>query len=182
MSPKEAYKHCIRCGSTLSDKETFLQCITCGFKQFLNPIPANGVIIENDKGEILLVKRKGNPQKGFWDVPGGFIDINESLEHSVQREIREELNIEIQMTGIIGVYEDTYLYQEINLTTLAVIVSAKIISGTMKSSDDIDGFRYFSKDEVLKQQIAFAGVRKGIEDYLKTKNKPYSSLSVGGIS
>jgi NADH pyrophosphatase NudC (nudix superfamily) len=167
MSPKEAYKHCIRCGSTLTDKQTFLQCSACGFKQFLGPTPSNGVILENEKGEILLVKRKGNPKKGWWDIPGGFIDGGESLEHSVQREIREELNIEVQMTGIIGVYEDTYLYQEINIPTILTIVSAKIISGVMQSSDDIAGFQYFSKDAVIKQEIAFPSVRQGIIDYLK---------------
>ena len=167
MSPQESYKHCIRCGGPLVSQQDFLQCSNCNFKQYLNPIPCNSVIVENNKGEIILVRRKFDPQKGYWDLPGGFIDINESLEQSAIREVSEELHVQIEVTNIISVYADTYLFQEIKRPTLNCIVSAKIISGTLESADDIDGYQYFSKDTILSQKIAFPSVKKGIEDYLK---------------
>ncbi len=171
MDPREANKFCHRCGNKLEIKEELLQCVHCGFKLYLNPIPCNGVIIENKKKEILLVRRKIEPKKGYWDVPGGFIQAGESLEHSVKREIMEELSVEVKMINIIGVYEDTYLFQEIVNPTLGIIVTAKIVSGILKADDDVADFRFFPRNQVLKQPIGFHMVIKGLEDFLtKTGN------------
>lgn len=167
MDPGDAYKFCPRCRNKLAIKEESLQCVQCGFNLYINPIPCNGVIIENEKREVLLVNRKFEPKKGYWDLPGGFIQPGESLEHSVNREIQEELGVEVEMTGIIGVYEDNYLFQEIINPSLGVIVTAKILSGNLKAADDAAEFQYFPRDQVLQQQIGFPMVIKGIKDYLK---------------
>lgn len=167
MKPSDAYKFCLLCGGTLEPKESYFNCMLCGHREYINPKAANGVILENEKGEILLVKRKGDPKKGYYDVPGGFIDAYETLETSVKREIKEELGLEIEMTQIIDGYSDTYLFDGIEYPTLNIMVAAKIISGEPTPSDDIDGYQYFSKEEVLKQKIAFPTVTQGIKDYLK---------------
>lgn len=168
MSPKKIYKHCPKCGDKLiPQKENFLICSSCKFHLFINPIPTNAAIIENEKGEVLLVERKFDPKKGFWDFPGGFIHPDEDVENSVKREIKEELNVDIKIIKMIGIYEDRYLYQEIEEPTLNILYSVKIISGKLKADDDISGFKFFKKTDLLKQRIAFEWMKQGIKDYLK---------------
>ncbi len=91
------------------------------------------------------------------------------MEHSVEREIKEELNIGIKILEIIGVYEDRYLYQDILNYAICTVVSAKIIRGKLKVSDDISGYQFFSKNDVFKQKLAFPSIKQGISDYLGKK-------------
>jgi 8-oxo-dGTP diphosphatase len=167
MKPINAYKYCPVCSLPFAKKAKGLLICKNNHKLYINPIPCNAAIIENDKAEILLVKRKVDPMKGYWDWPGGFIEPGESFEESVKREIMEELNVEIKIEKILGIYKDTYLYQNIENPTLCIVVVAKIIKGKLKASDDIDGFKFFSRKEVLNQKFAFDSVKKGIKDFLK---------------
>jgi ADP-ribose pyrophosphatase YjhB (NUDIX family) len=167
MDPKKVFRFCPRCGGALIAQEESLRCASCNNDLYINPVPCNGVIIENEKKEILLVKRKFDPFKGMWDLPGGFVRSGESFADSISREIREELGVEIEITGIVGVYEDTYIFQELSNQTFAVIATAKIVKGILSASDDVEKFMYFGRDVVLKQEIAFPGLRRALEDYLK---------------
>ena len=132
-------------------------------------MPSNAAIMENEKGEILLVKRKFDPMKGFWDWPGGFVNPGESLEDSVKREIKEELGVDVTVNKISGVYEDRYLYQGIQNYALCIAVSAKITNGEITVSDDVSEFNFFSPSKIFEAELAFPSVKKGIEDYLKQK-------------
>lgn len=170
MDPKKAFRVCPRCSGKLFQKSSnLLQCSNCGFKFYINPVPCNGVIIENQKGEILLVRRAVAPKKGFWDLPGGFININEDLEQSVKREIKEELGVEVEVKKIVNVYNDHYLYQNINFPTLGIVVSAKIVGGELKARDDVSGYRFFKQKAIPFEKIAFKGIKRGLKDYLKNR-------------
>lgn len=163
----EAYKYCPRCAAALSKTEHALECPSCGLKIFNNPAPCSGVILTNKRGDILLVKRKYPPQQGYWDLPGGFFDGKEDLETSVQREIREELGLEVKLKDIIGVYADEYEYQQILRPTLGFVVTAEIVHGKVEVKDDVSDYAFFSRDDVLQQKLAFEGIRSGLRDYLQ---------------
>lgn len=168
MNPKKAYRFCPKCTSRLKPSTSnLLVCQKCQFHFYINPIPANAALIENENGEVLFVKRKFDPKKGFWDFPGGFIHPDEEVEASTIREIKEELNVDIKIIKLIGIYPDKYLYAGINEPTLNIFFSAKIVSGKLKADDDISGFKFFKKENLLKQSLAFEWMKKGIKDYLK---------------
>lgn len=167
MDQRKAYKFCPLCSGNLVSQQDFLKCSKCGYPVYINPVPCNGAIIENEKGEILLVKRMFAPKKGYWDLPGGFLDAFEDWRESVGREVLEELNIKIEINKIVGVYSDTYIYKGIKRPTLGIIVSAKVVGGDFKIADDISEFKFFPKDEILKQRIGFPSIRKAIADYLQ---------------
>lgn len=167
MDPRKAYRFCPRCGGKLVEKTDFLRCTSCGLHFYINSIPCNAVIIENEKHEILLVKRKMEPRAGFWDLPGGFLKAGEDFFHSVKRELREELHVEIEVGGIVGIYEDTYPFQDIVNPTLIIVVAARIIRGDLKAEDDVSEYKYFSKERVLEQDLSFPGIRRSLEDYFK---------------
>jgi len=171
MEPKDFYKFCPKCSGKLKqENERFLLCQKCGFHFYVNPVPTNAVILENEKGEIMLVKRRVEPKKGYWDWPGGFIEPNESLEDSVRREIKEELGVEVEKIRIVGVYSDNYLFQGLKYPMLGIAVSAKITGGEIKAADDILEYRYFPAEEILKMELAFENIKQGISDYLNSDN------------
>lgn len=168
MHPKKAFKFCPKCRGKLAvPKGNMLQCSICHFRLYINPIPTNGVVIANNKGDILLVKRAFEPGKGAWDVPGGFIQPQESIDASVKRELKEELGIDACISRFIGIYTDTYLFDGVINYTMCIMVVADIVSGNITPADDAESYAYFPKSEILRERIAFEGVRKGLVDYMK---------------
>ncbi|MCD6573183.1 MAG: NUDIX hydrolase [Thermoplasmata archaeon] len=67
-------------------------------------ITVDGVIIKN--GKILLVKRKNEPFKGKWALPGGFVEYGETVEKAVLREVKEETGMDAKIKKLVGVYSD----------------------------------------------------------------------------
>lgn len=169
MNPVDAFTCCPRCGASLQKKEQYLLvCSACSHHLYINPLPTNAVIITNEKDEILLVKRKFPPMEGTWDLPGGFMHPFETLEMSVQREVREELGVDVKIGRIVGVYADTYLYQGIKNGTIGIAVTATLLSDApLIAADDISGFEYFSKNTALDQTIGFESMRRAIRDYIQ---------------
>ena len=160
--------------AVLSSVERLIDCAVCGFYFYINPSPTNGLILENEIGEILLVKRKIQPKKGYWDIPGGFIDFDETLEESLKREIREELSIEIYDLKYFASTADRYLYQGINYHTLCFIMKAKANSlKKISPQDDIGGYKFFSKKNFPLERLAFSGLKEFFKKYLfSTKQSP----------
>lgn len=67
-------------------------------------LTADVVVFTADKSEVLLIKRKNEPYKGTWAFPGGFMDMNETLEQCAYRELKEETNITVDVLYEIGVF------------------------------------------------------------------------------
>ena len=64
-------------------------------------MPSANVIVVNDQGEILMIRRTDN---GNWAVPGGAMDLGESITDAAVRETREETGIDCEITGLVGIY------------------------------------------------------------------------------
>jgi ADP-ribose pyrophosphatase YjhB (NUDIX family) len=74
-------------------------------KQSNNPIPVVDVIIQQDS-EVLFTKRKKEPFKGYLGLPGGFMNIGETIEEAARREVKEETSLDIELIDILGIYSD----------------------------------------------------------------------------
>lgn len=165
------YNYCPKCGNKSDRKsQNLLVCPNCGYNFYINPAPTNAIIIENDKGEVLLAKRKFEPKKGFLDLPGGFIEIGESAEESSIREAKEELGVEVTDVKYFASYADEYLYQGVLIKTLGLTLTAKI-EGNQKiiPSDDVEEVVFYKKDEIPFDKIAFESIKNGLRDHLKQK-------------
>ena len=160
------FKYCPNCKAKIKKSNRLIDCTSCGFRFYLNPVPTNGLIVQNEKGEILLVKRKSNPKKGFWDVPGGFVDFGETLEESFQREIQEELGVKPKNLCYLLSTADRYLYKGINYHTLAFLFTGTVNRKKIKVHDDITEVKYFPKNKIPFSRIAFEGVKRGIRYFL----------------
>ena len=101
-------------------------------------IAVGGVIIRDNK--ILLTKRRDDPDKNKWAIPGGKLELNETLEEGLKREMKEEtsLNVKIgKLLGIIEVINDSFHY-------VILDYECDIISGEIEANSDALDIGYFN--------------------------------------
>ena len=125
-------------------------CPHCGqeFEEWRNPIPTVDVIIEFEKG-VLLIKRK-NPPYG-WAIPGGFVDVGETVEDAAIREAREETSLDITLKRQFHTYSDPK--RDPRHHTISTVFIAKA-TGTPKAADDATEIDIFTSEN-LPESIAF---------------------------
>lgn len=149
------YRYCPKCGSPLThrliDHHQRLVCTQCAFIFYQNSKPCVGALII-DQGKLLLVKRAGEPFKGYWDIPGGFLEAGEHPEAGARREILEETGLHIQLGKLLGIFMDKY--ETTGDATLNIFFTATIIGGQARASSDATHLRWFDLN-ALPEQIAF---------------------------
>lgn len=117
---------------------------------YKNPkITADGAVLTEDK--ILLIKRKNNPYKHKWALPGGFVEYGERVENAVVREVLEETGLNTIVKEIIGVYSDPN--RDPRGHTITIVYLLDIKNGELKSGDDAADARFFSLDNL--PELAF---------------------------
>lgn len=125
--------------------------------------------IKNSKLSLLLVKRGGHPEKGKWALPGGFVNIDESIDDAASRELYEETNVTVdngyleQLCTIGNPYRDKRGYV-VSVSYVALIPRIN----KFFASDDAEEVHFFSADDVLSDSFDLAFdhkniVRKGLE-------------------
>lgn len=130
-------------------------------------VTACGVIIENDRGEILLQKRRDN---GRWCILGGSMEIGEKFTEVVKREVYEEAGIEIDELELFGIYsgEDriiTYINGDVCCVT-SIVFKAKVYSGQIQNNtNEALEHRFFSKENIPDNMNEFD--KRYIADWLK---------------
>jgi len=164
-----SFSVCPACGAdTLkADSTKSVVCMTCGFVYFFNPAAAVAAIIVNAKNELLVAVRANDPGKGLWDLPGGFVDPGESAEQALRREVKEELNLEIDSITYFCSMPNEYVYKQFTYTTvdLAFICQVDNFSG-LRAMDDIENAMFISKNEVDTKKFAFDSIRTIVSRYL----------------
>lgn len=133
-----------------------------GGKFIYTPKLTVDMIIENDKGEILLIKRK-NPPYG-WALPGGFVDYGEKVENAAVRELEEETGVSVSAEEItmLGVYSDPLRDPRGHTTSVVYYTRA---NAETKAADDAVEARFFDADK-FPEDIAFDH-KKILTDYLQ---------------
>src|SRR5262245_38125685 len=85
------------------DNRSRLVCRDCGYIQYDNPKVVVGSVARWDD-RILLCRRAINPRKGFWTLPAGYMELNETAQDGARREAREEACAEIEIERLLAVY------------------------------------------------------------------------------
>ena len=112
-------------------------------------LTVDGIILKD--GKILLIKRKNEPFKGKWALPGGFVDYGEKTEDAVVREIFEETGLKTKIINLIGVYSDPN--RDPRGHTVSVVYKLKPYGGELQNGDDASDAKFFAFDEL--PELAF---------------------------
>jgi UDPglucose 6-dehydrogenase len=130
---------------------------------WMNPALAINVIVK-EKSEILLVKRRLEPFKGLWSLPGGYVDYGETVENAAKREVKEECGLDIKPSRIIGVYSNLKRHPWKHV--IAICYAAKKVGGRFKAKSKEGNADFFNINQIPKK-LAFDHVEM-IKDYLIT--------------
>ena len=125
-------------------------------------LTVDGAILKESK--ILLIKRKNEPYKGKWALPGGFVEYGEKVEDAVVREIYEETHLKTKIFCLIGIYSDPK--RDPRGHVVSVVYNLDIIGGDLKGGDDASDAKFFDLKDLPK--LAFdhndiiKDIRKGV--------------------
>jgi ADP-ribose pyrophosphatase YjhB (NUDIX family) len=152
-SLRERFKYCPRCRTEMVDKEVYERerrvCPECRFVQFLDPKVGAAVLAEKE-GQVVLVKRKMDPAKGSWCIPGGFMEMGETPQETASRECKEETGLEVEITDLV----DVYYYEDYRGSGILILYKGKVTGGTIQAGDDTEAAGFFGPDE-LPENIVF---------------------------
>jgi 8-oxo-dGTP diphosphatase len=118
------------------------------------PVVGVGAVIILE-GKILLEKRKNAPGKGKWSIPGGLVELGESTEQAVVREVKEETGLEVEEPCLIDVVNNLSLDEKGKTKYHYVIVDylVKVRRGVLKAASDADELKLIRFSEVEKYDL-----------------------------
>ncbi|GAA0335817.1 NUDIX domain-containing protein [Actinoallomurus spadix] len=136
-------------------------------------VPSVNVVVANDQGEILLIRRTDNDN---WAVPGGAIDLGESLAQAAVRETKEETGIDCEITGLVGIYTDPkhvmrYTSNDEVRQEFSIVLTARPVGGTPTPSSESSEVRWVAPDDVRGYTMD-RSMRLRVERYLSGQTAP----------
>ncbi|MBL1073447.1 NUDIX domain-containing protein [Nocardia sp. 2] len=135
--------------------------------------PGGSALVVDDVGRVLM-QRRGD--SGNWSLPGGIMEIGETLEQCVIRETKEETGLDIEITRLLGIYTDPahvieYADGEIR-QEFAITYYGRVIGGEIEVSDESTAVRFISMGE-LSELPVHPTVRLRLQHHLEQRTQPY---------
>jgi mutator protein MutT len=118
------------------------------------PIVGVGAVIF-DRGRVLLVKRGHEPLKGEWSLPGGALDVGETLHAAVVREVREETGLDVAVRSLIEVVERITRDNDDRVQYHFVIADylCQALGGELASASDADAVEWAPLDDLVRYRL-----------------------------
>ena len=157
------YKFCPRCGFELSQEYLYGQlrevCPNCKWIHFIDPKVAAGVLVIKDQ-HVLLVRRAGEPFRGLWTLPAGFVNSGEDPAEAAARECLEETGLTIR---VMRVFEIVAGREHPRGADFVIVYEAELIGGEMQAEDDADAVDWFGKNNL--PPLAFRATQKVLQSF-----------------
>jgi mutator protein MutT len=151
MQQHKTFRYCPKCGAVdfVKKSNKLFICNKCNFNFYMNTAAAVAGIIKDSSGRILMTIRRFAPMAGKLDLPGGFVDANETAEEALIREIREELNLDIKDLKYYKSIPNLYHFKEITYNTLDLIYFCSVKNfENIKVCDDVCGYKFLHVNEI----------------------------------
>ena len=122
------------------------------------------------QNQVLLIKRGHEPYKGLWSLPGGLIELGESLVEAANRELHEETNITAQITEQLETFDSIQRDKtgKLKFHFVLVVFKAKYIAGDEFAKDDATEVKWYTTDELTNLRLT-PNTKQRIEKYIPTK-------------
>ncbi len=163
-------KFCHFCGCALTKKKvddrSRLFCENCQVPIYENPVPATCLVTVDRLDRVLLVKRSVDPKKGWWCLPGGFMELGETPESAALRELEEETGLCGEIECLLGAASNHSTYYD---TVLMVGYLVRSYSGSLRPGDDAETAEWFRHRDL--PEVAFESHRKFISEYYGANKK-----------
>lgn len=130
-----------------------------------NPkLTVDGIAV--NEGQLVLIRRRNSPFQGFFALPGGFVELGETVESAIVREFFEETGLRTKVISLVGVYSDPD--RDPRGHTVTVVFEMEITGGEMAGGDDAAEANLFPLDRL--PELAFDH-GKIISDYITIKQR-----------
>ncbi len=164
----ETQTFCPACGGRLESRYVEEEgrdrpvCVACARIHYRNPVVVAG-LIPVEAGHIWMLRRAIAPRYGYWTFPAGYMELGETVEEAAVRETHEELNLDVELGGLVGVYSFSHI------STVHIIYGAAALSIPRPGSEALEIGR-FPPDAIPWEELAFATTRRALEDWIASSS------------
>ena len=144
------YVFCPRCATPLVSavlgRLPRMRCPACDFVHWRNPAVGAAVLIRDDEGRVLLVRRGPEASRpGLWSVPAGFVDYGEDVRAAAARELEEETGLVAEIGDVVHVASN---FHDPGKLTVGVWFHGVVTGGELVAGDDADEVGWFHPDSL----------------------------------
>ena len=169
MHPLQSFLYCPKCGSPHFIENDFKskKCENCRFVYYFNSAISTAAFILDTENRLLVAKRAKEPEKGTLDLPGGFVDLNETAEEAIQREILEETGLEISQLNYLFSLPNVYPYSNLDIHTVDLFFECQTNDlSNLHPEDDVAELYFLKKEEINPALFGLSSIRKAVEMWL----------------
>jgi NADH pyrophosphatase NudC (nudix superfamily) len=150
-----------------------LVCRSCGFELYFNAAASVIAFITDSQGRLLVTRRARDPGKGALGLPGGFIDLDESAEQAVTREVKEETGLHVTAAVYLCSAPNTYPYKGVVYKSLDLAFACKVGAvDAARAADDVAELHWRRPEEIDPAEFAFESMAKSFRAFMRwSENK-----------
>jgi len=172
MHPLDKFSFCPVCGSSHFEVNNFKSkhCADCGFTYYANPCSATAAFIRNSRGDLLVAVRGKDPAKGTLDLPGGFVDMDETAEEGIIREVLEETGLIVSTPRYLFSIPNRYLYSGMIIHTLDMFYEILVTDDVVPhADDDAAALSWMTLKKVDASQFGLHSISQAVSKYLSSQ-------------
>jgi NAD+ diphosphatase len=163
------FRFCPLCGSKEFGQRgpTVFVCGQCDYHHHLNPVVAVAAFLPDPSGRILMIRRGSEPSKGKLGAPGGFVDIGETAEAALHREIKEEVNLEVVSLEYLCSHPNEYPYRGRIVQVLDFFYIGQVRAWDDAAAlDEVEGLVFRDPRQIDPAEVAFVSLAKALKNYV----------------
>jgi 8-oxo-dGTP diphosphatase len=164
----DSFKYCPCCRAELTictiDRRLRSVCSNCGFIHFKNPAPVVSLLVVRGD-QVLLGKRAGDPGKGLWGTPSGYIEYEDDFLTTAITEAKEETGLDVEIKSVLNILS-SFVSERFHF--LVIYLLAEVVGGELAAGDDMQAVAWFPLSGPFPE-LAFVEDAEILDAYAKSQ-------------